>query len=377
MHKEMARLVGQFCGWGLLLGALGCSGESAVVGANDMEGASGTGGAGVTGGAVSGTVTRYMTPITDGAGLCLPTELPIGDDGTAACKIFTTSVSESCACDAVNRAPVSASQRDATRKLARESSYCDEPGTPACADLCVCENLEAVGDALGACLTDESTTADGWCYVAPAQGIGSPTLVATCPVESRQKIRFMNGAELGMGRSFLACSGTGPSPHPPAPLGSVCVPNDEADPTFSGYQFGDVTVDVGSPACDSGTCLVEQFQGRVSCPLGNASLESGFSTSCRTPDSHRVVTVQVRPQLVDRPPSLGSTCSCRCAGPGDGPFCDCGAALECVPLIASLGLGDAAYAGSYCVPRGAVPGPQNSVDTCVDNPRACSEDRPN
>jgi hypothetical protein len=347
-----------------------------VVGANDAGGPGGAGGAGAKAADVSVTVTRYMTPIRDDAGVCLPTELPIEEDGTAGCKIFTTSVSESCACDAVNRAPVSASQRDATRQLAREYEYCDGPDTPACADLCVCENLEAVGDALGACLSDESTSTHGWCYVAPAQGIGSPELVATCTDESRQRIRFMNGARLGTDRAYLACSGPSPSPRPPAGLGSVCVPNDEADPTFNGFRFEDVTVDVGSSACDSGICLVEQFQGRVSCPLGNASLESGFSTSCRTPASHRVVTVKVPPQLVNRPPSLGSTCSCRCAGPGDGPFCDCGATLECVPLIDSLGLGDDAYAGSYCVPRGAVPGPARDVDTCDVNPQACREDRP-
>jgi hypothetical protein len=174
----------------------------------------------------------------------------------------------------------------------------------------------------------------------------------------------MNGARLGADPAYLACSGAPPTPPPRAPLGSVCVPTDEANPAFSGFQFEDVTVDVGTPACESGVCLVEQFQDGAS------------AGECLTPDSHRAVTVSVRPQLVNRPPSLGSTCSCRCAGPGDGPFCDCGKTLECVPLIDELGLGDDAYAGSYCVPRGAVPGPPLDLETCRENPRACSEDRP-
>jgi hypothetical protein len=375
MRRKMVRLVGRFCGWGLLLATGGCPGESPVVGANDAEPA---GGSGSQLADVSGTLTRYLTPIIDGAGRCLPTELPIEEDGTASCKIFTTSVSAGCTCDGPNRAPVSASQRDAVQRLAKQYEYCDGAETPVCLDLCVCENLEAVGDALTACTADLETTADGWCYVAPAQGIGSPEAVAACPNDALQRIRFMNGAQLGMDRAYLACSGAPPVQSPRAPLGSVCVPTDEADPSFSGFQFEDVTIDVGTQACESGVCVVEQFQGRVSCPLGSPGPDNGGSAGeCRTPDSHRAVTVKVLAQLVNRPPSLGSTCSCRCAGPGDGPFCDCGANLECVPLIDALGLGnDDAYAGSYCVPRGAVPGPPRNIDTCVDDPQACRKDRP-
>lgn len=375
MDEKMLRLVGRFCGWGMLLGALGCSGESAVVGGNDVEGAAGS--EADKPGEGAGTVTRYVAPISDGEGLCLPTELPIEADGTAACKIFTTRVADTCACDAVNRSAVSASQGDAVRQYAAENGYCDESGTPACADLCVCENLEATGDALVACLTDEASTADGWCYVAPDQGIGVPRLVADCAAAPRVRIRFMNGALFDKERAFVACSAAAPAPTQRAALGSVCVPRDEADPTFSGFDRKNVTVDLGASTCASGVCLVNQFQGRVSCPYGQQSPSSESAPSCRTPDSHRAVTVKVLPQLVSRPPSLGSTCSCRCAGPGDGPFCECGADLECVPLIDALGLGDDAYAGSYCVPRGAAAGPPDGQPNCYDDPQACSEDRPN
>ncbi len=49
------------------------------------------------------------------------------------------------------------------------------------------------------------------------------------------------------------------------------------------------------------------------------------------------------------PPSEG-VCSCRCDGPeGSGPFCACLEGFTCTHLIEDLGIGNASFAGSYCI----------------------------
>ena len=44
----------------------------------------------------------------------------------------------------------------------------------------------------------------------------------------------------------------------------------------------------------------------------------------------------------------GSMCTCHCAGPGEGPFCDCPSGFQCLELIEDL---ETPEAGSYCVPN--------------------------
>lgn len=360
----------------LLSSALGCSSESAVVGGNHREQAAPNAGAG---GGADGDgdggraveqprvdrLTRTLEPIRDDPGRCMPYPLPLEADGTAACKIFTTSTTASaCDCGAANRAPVSPAVRQAILERARQDQYCDQPQGPACEELCVCEDLEAVGRALDRCLEGDAETSDGWCYVDPSQGIG--TLSTPCENGPQVRVRFNGHSGLDPAeRAYLACSDATDRPRDKRALGEICVPSDEANPAFGGFETTDVVVDAASTSCASGVCLVQNFQGRVSCPFGN--LGEG---SCRTPGSNEPVTAPVVAQLVARPPSLAATCSCRCAGPGDGPFCACGEGQECVPLVAALGLAGDDLAGSYCVPQGAT-GSVPSGATCNDDPDAC------
>ena len=134
-----------------------------------------------------------------------------------------------------------------------------------------------------------------------------------------------------------------------------------------GFEINHVVLDNNVDGCTSGLCIVQGFQGRVSCPYGTVG-----EHECMVPGSGASVTVPVRPQLVSRSPSLGATCTCRCDGPGDGPFCSCGAGQVCKPLIADFGIDGPAreQAGSYCVPD--APEPTNDVTTCADEPEACS-----
>jgi hypothetical protein len=364
--------------WCAVLGLLACSGESAVVGGNRSQ-ADGIGGAADGGGGSSqsenlGKVRRLISGISSRPGLCLPSQLPLDADGTAACKVFTTSAKgASCVCDAPNRVPVTDAVRAAVLGQAKSELDCDQPEGPACPDLCVCEDLEAVGSELTSCLSGQEVEGNGWCYVAPAQGIGA--LNAPCPSEPQAQVRFMGNAAFGQEeRGFMACSDASESQAGKRPLGAVCVPSDELSASFPGFRTGEIVVDMSSTSCASGTCLVEGFQGRVSCPLGSKT-SAGADRACVLPTSNQRVSVDVAPQLVSRPPSVAATCSCRCAGPGDGPFCTCEQGQECVPLVADLGLPGDHFAGSYCVPRGALTEPTDNL-TCADVPERCSGDRP-
>lgn len=352
--------------WCCLVGMLGCSGESAVVGGIQSQPVGGEAGASAQPDDL-GKVTRLLTHVSDGPE-CLPRPLPIEEDGTAACKVFTASADASCSCDAPNRAPVTDAIRAAVREKARTSQFCGEPDAPACADLCVCEDLEASGDSLNGCLSGDETDGDGWCYVSPPQGIGTLDISCEGP---QARLRFLGSAAFTASEiGYLACSEASEGAQKKRPLGAVCVPSDERNPAFSGFRWDEVTVDTGATDCASGTCLVEGFQGRVSCPLGSG-VSGGGDGACTLPGSNERVLVKVAAQLVARPPSLAATCSCRCAGPGDGPFCTCNEAQDCVPLVSDLGLPGDPLAGSYCVPRGAVT-ELPSQATCDADPEQCT-----
>jgi hypothetical protein len=133
----------------------------------------------------------------------------------------------------------------------------------------------------------------------------------------------------------------------PGPLGAPCVPEDELDPSFSGFSEGEINISSRDPQCAAGTCLGLHFQGRVTCPEGNAD-----GATCLTPDGDPV-TASVKPTLPDRPAAEAVYCSCRCGGPlGSGPFCACPSGMVCqllfdAPALASVA--QASISGSYCV----------------------------
>ena len=133
----------------------------------------------------------------------------------------------------------------------------------------------------------------------------------------------------------------------PGSLGAPCVPDDEKDPSFSGFSEGEVNLSSRDPQCASGTCLGLRFQGRVTCPEGNAD-----GAVCLTPEGDPV-TVSVKPALPDRPAAQAVYCSCHCGGPlASGPFCACPSGMLCQQLFdapAQASLDQTTISGSYCV----------------------------
>ncbi|MEO6600632.1 MAG: hypothetical protein ABIQ16_12200 [Polyangiaceae bacterium] len=134
-------------------------------------------------------------------------------------------------------------------------------------------------------------------------------------------------------------------------LGSTCVGPNESGASFSGYSVREVNLDPASTECSSKLCLKDHFQGRVSCPYGQAA----GAAQCFLPGLDTPVTVEVDPQLHARRSSLASICSCHCEGTGPGPYCTCPDSMECARLVDDLGFGGAPnqLAGSYCIPTGS------------------------
>lgn len=147
----------------------------------------------------------------------------------------------------------------------------------------------------------------------------------------------------------VACGGEANSKN----VGKACITADESNPTFAGFAESEVSVEASGRDCGAGVCLVNHFKGRVSCPYGQSDLELE-DPRCLLPGTSDPVLVPVPPQDSVRTAALAVTCSCRCAGPGAGPFCSCPIGAECAPVVENLGLpGSEEVAGSYCIPEGA------------------------
>lgn len=162
-------------------------------------------------------------------------------------------------------------------------------------------------------------------------------------------------------------------------IGDPCLPAEELHPMFNGYSLSEVALDSGNPTCDSGLCVVNHFQGRVSCPYGQTTEQSGVAPECFVPGSNLGITVPVDPQRLARPAAQTVICSCRCDGPGAGPFCACPGDMTCAPLIQELGLPQNEDAvGSYCVPKGTVYDPLGTLppEVCDAAVMNCGDPRP-
>ncbi len=161
-------------------------------------------------------------------------------------------------------------------------------------------------------------------------------------------------------------------------VGDPCTPEQEYDPSFTGFDEKQVNVESKSFQCRTRICLVNHFRGRASCPYGQSTEGnppagpgvkpcavpgttqpiSGLTnpddpTSFRDPRKKQLVP----PQCVDRAADKAVYCSCRCADingdkPSDQTFCACPDGFACRPLVTSIGKGNEGLTGSYCIKDG-------------------------
>lgn len=172
-------------------------------------------------------------------------------------------------------------------------------------------------------------------------------------------------------------------------IGAACVPAEESDRTFQGFSVTDVSIEPTTGGCGPNVCMLNHFQGRVTCPYGQTAPGEGPAGPAGSPAAKvhsedgcvlpqmtpgagsttwQVTATDVSvtgfsagtvpPQIIgvgagDRTANKTVYCSCRCAnvdGVRDdaGPYCACPSGLTCTPLVTPVVPGDK-RAGSYCV----------------------------
>jgi hypothetical protein len=159
-------------------------------------------------------------------------------------------------------------------------------------------------------------------------------------------------------------------------VGDPCVPEDEYSSTFSGFALSEVSTESKSFQCQSRLCLVNHFQGRVSCPYGQTSAQAASDPACHLPGSSVPVEAAVRPQLLDRRAEQAVYCSCRCAGPDPkARYCECPSGFSCSPVIPNFALGQDQLPGSYCVRAGSEyrESSINPAQVCDSGQQTCAE----
>lgn len=169
-------------------------------------------------------------------------------------------------------------------------------------------------------------------------------------------------------------------------IGDPCTPEQEYNADFLGFDAKEVNVESKSFQCRTRLCLVNHFQGRVSCPYGQGpgGEAPAGGAACTVPGTGQEIKGainpetndfvdtrrknEVQPQCVDRAADKAVYCSCRCADlngqrPSDQIFCDCPDGFQCERLVTSIGQGNEGLTGSYCIKR----------NTKYDSTTACTQ----
>jgi len=169
-----------------------------------------------------------------------------------------------------------------------------------------------------------------------------------------QKTWAAAAVTFGLGVLSFGCQSGG--------IGDPCVPEDEYQQYFSGYSVTEVNMESRSFQCETRLCLVNHFQGRVSCPYGQLESEVTAPTRpdfklCHIPGTigaANQIKVAVNQQYEGRKAVDTVYCSCRCNGADPAAhYCKCPTGFQCVDLLNAIkGLGGTELAGSYCVKEG-------------------------
>ena len=99
-------------------------------------------------------------------------------------------------------------------------------------------------------------------------------------------------------------------------VGDPCTPEDEYEPQFAGFKVTEENIESRSFQCETRICLVNHFQGRVSCPLGQDSPTPCASDGdCNGARCRKASTLTKACENNDQCSGIGGTC--------DEGFCTC------------------------------------------------------
>jgi hypothetical protein len=148
----------------------------------------------------------------------------------------------------------------------------------------------------------------------------------------------------------LACGVSG--------IGDPCTPEDEFSPVFAGFKVSEENIESRSFQCQSRLCLVNHFQGRASCPLGQPPpVNCGSDSDCAGTEVDGVKAVCV--------PAPTPAVSCDPAADPSDPL---------HPGIACAGTGGACdEKGKFCTCISTCPDPsQQCVEVVPGGAKACT-----
>lgn len=115
-------------------------------------------------------------------------------------------------------------------------------------------------------------------------------------------------------------------------IGDPCVPEDEFNPNFAGFKVTEENIESRSFQCQTRICLVNHFQGRVTCPLGQPPPQYCNPTANDCSAGSRCVEVETpAPECDDNSEctAYGGACNtegryCQCQGTCPDPNQLCG-----------------------------------------------------
>lgn len=136
-------------------------------------------------------------------------------------------------------------------------------------------------------------------------------------------------------------------------VGDPCVPEEEYSQNFASFSAEEADTESRSLQCATRVCLVNHFQGRVSCPYGQSEVQATQDPRCFVPGTGTPIRGAVEPQLLQRRADDTVYCSCRCDGAdAQARYCECPSGFSCEPVLPKLGLGQEELSGSYCIREG-------------------------
>jgi hypothetical protein len=175
-------------------------------------------------------------------------------------------------------------------------------------------------------------------------------------------------------------------------IGDPCTPEDEYQQFFSGYEVTEVNIESKSFQCETRLCLVNHFNGRVSCPYGQTDVEAkqGMVPAdqeaqlCHIPGTSSFDTrikVAVNKQFTGRKAADSVYCSCRCGGAdSNARYCKCPTGFQCAKLLEPIDrLGSKELAGSYCIKNGteySAASPNTGLPCTITKPGAMPPEAP-